>query len=230
MTGLEGAIYAGLEQLTAQLLNRAWLKDSGPPLFIERCLIDANWGHSTEVIYRFCRQSAHPTVVTPSHGRFVGAASKPFCEYERRPGEQVGWNWRMPASSTDRPVRHVVFDANFWKSFVHARLAAALGDPGCLSLFGAEPAGHRLLAEHLTAEYKIPTTGRGRTVDEWKVRPEQPDNHWLDCLVGCAVAASMLGVSLLGEQPRGGRMRTFTLPCLQMTRDAHRCRGLPGSS
>jgi len=76
--------------------------------------------------------------------------------------------------------------ANFWKSFVHA----------CLSLFGRKPGAHRLLADHLTAEYRVRTEGRGRTVDEWKVRPEQFDNHWLDCLVGCAVAASTQGVHL----------------------------------
>jgi hypothetical protein len=33
--------------------------------------------------------------------------------------------------------------------------------------------------------------------------PTRPDNHWLDCLVGCAAAASMLGVSLFrGATPK----------------------------
>jgi hypothetical protein len=54
----------------------------------------------------------------------------------------------------------------------------------------------RWLAEHLTAEYRIKTEGRGRSVDEWKSRPERGDNHWFDCVVGCAVAASMQGASL----------------------------------
>jgi hypothetical protein len=36
----------------------------------------------------------------------------------------------------------------------------------------------------------------GRTVDEWKLRPERADNHLLDCLVGAAVGASMQGISL----------------------------------
>ena len=40
------------------------------------------------------------------------------------------------------------------------------------------------------------TQGRGRTVDEWKLKPEHHDNHWLDCLAGCAVCGSMLGCSL----------------------------------
>ncbi len=55
-----------------------------------------------------------------------------------------------------------------------------------------------MLAEQVTAEYFIKTEGRGRTVDEWKARPEQPDNHWLDCLVGSAVGASMQGALLFG--------------------------------
>jgi hypothetical protein len=77
-----------------------------------------------------------------------------------------------------------------------------MGDRGCLSLFGDKPDLHRLFAEHLTAEYRVKTEGRGRTVDEWKMRPERSDNHWLDCLVGCAVAASMQGVVLPGTDVR----------------------------
>ncbi|MEJ7591170.1 MAG: terminase gpA endonuclease subunit [Planctomycetaceae bacterium] len=212
-TGLEGAIYAGLERLTEHLLGKAWAKDSGAPLFIERCLVDANWGHSTEVVYRFCRQCAHPAVMTPSHGRFIGAGSKPLNDYDRKPGDRVGWNWRIPTTSNDRPVKHVVFDSNFWKSFVQARLAVPIGDQGSLTLFGDAPTRHRLFAEHLTAEYRVQTSGRGRTVDEWKMRPEQSDNHWLDGLVGCAVGASIQGTSLLGEKASGGlAKRTFTIP------------------
>ncbi len=197
-SGLEGAIYAGLDQLTSRMLSREWSRDDGAKFRIERCLVDANWGSSTDVVYQFCRQSAHAGIVIPSHGRFVGASSQPFSEYKRRPGDRVGHNWRMPNVHGKRAVRHIVFDTNYWKTFTHARLAVAMGDRGCLSLFGDRPNQHRLFAEHLTAEYRIPTTGRGRTVDEWKLRPERSDNHWLDCLVGCAVAASMQGVVLPG--------------------------------
>ena len=73
-----------------------------------------------------------------------------------------------------------------------------MGDRGCLSLFGDRAEVHRHFAEQITAEYFVNTEGRGRTVDEWKARPEQPDNHWLDCLVSSAVAASMQGALLFG--------------------------------
>ncbi|HHK42053.1 MAG TPA: hypothetical protein ENJ50_06500, partial [Planctomycetaceae bacterium] len=200
ISGLEGSIYAGLEQLTVDYLGREWKRDDGAALRIERCLIDANWGSSTDVVYQFCRQSAHAGIVMPSHGRFVGASSQPFSEYKRKPGDRLGHNWRMPNVRGKRAVRHVVYDTNYWKSFVHARLAVAMGERGCLSLFGDNPQQHRLLAEHLTAEYRVKTEGRGRTVDEWKMRPERGDNHWFDCLVGCAVAASIQGAVLEGTQ------------------------------
>ena len=77
-----------------------------------------------------------------------------------------------------------------------AALATPMGGRGCLSLFGARPGDHRLLSEHLTAEYRVRTEGRGRTVDEWRIKPGRPDNHWLDCIVGAAVAASVQGCVL----------------------------------
>ena len=82
-----------------------------------------------------------------------------------------------------------------------------MGDRGCLSVYGNQAETHRMFAEQITAEYFIKTEGRGRTVDEWKARPEQPDNHWLDCLVGCAVAASMQGALLFGTDVEPTRRR-----------------------
>jgi len=201
-TGLEGAIYAGLERLTDATLGREWRRDDGAMVRIDRCLIDANWGQSSDVVYQFCRQSKHAGVVMPAHGRYVGASSIPFADYKRKRGDRVGLNWRIPLVGSRRSVRHALFDTNYWKSFVHARLAVPIGDPGCLSLFGRAADRHRLFAEHLTSEYRVKTEGRGRTVDEWKLRVDGLDNHWLDCLVGCAVAASMQGATLFGTESK----------------------------
>ena len=119
-------------------------------------------------------------------------------EYKRMVGDRVGHNWRMPNIRGKRAVRHVVFDTNYWKSFVASRLLTSMGDRGNLSLWGRETERHMLFAEHLTAEYRVKTEGRGRKVDEWKIRPEAHDNHWFDGVVGCAVAASMCGCVLAG--------------------------------
>ena len=192
----EAQIYAGLQRLTESALGCEWKGDDGTAWKVERCLIDANWGESTDVVYQFCRQSTFAGVVMPSHGKYIGAASNPMREWARRPGDRVGLNWRVPALVQGRRVvRHVIFDTNFWKSFLASRLAVPMGDPGCLALFGHSNERHRMISEHITAEYRVRTEGRGRKVDEWKPRPNR-DNHLLDCAVGCCVAASMVGASL----------------------------------
>lgn len=223
--GLEGRIYGGLDKLTSELLARTWRRFDGVEMRIERCLIDANWGASTSTIYQFCRQSPHSAVLLPSHGRYVGASSVPFDQYKKRTGERIGHNWRIPSVRGTRAIRHVTFDSNYWKSFVYARLAVPMGDAGCLSLFGNNPEQHRLFADHVTAEYPVRTKGRGRELDEWKQKPNAPDNHWFDCLVGCAVAASMQGASLgaarnagTSNQHAGSRMRFSELQRLKRMR------------
>ena len=123
--------------------------------------------------------------------------------YRRRPGERHGCNWYIPNVSRSSEFRHVAFDANFWKTFVHARLATAAGGRGALALFGKKPQQHRLFAEHVAeAETYVVTEGQGRTVREWRSKPSKPDNHWFDCLVGCAVAASLQGVVVPGTDAK----------------------------
>lgn len=194
--GLEGQLYNALDSLFQEKISQVYVREDGAEMRIERALIDANWGQSTDIVYQYCRQTPFSGIIMPGHGRYIGASSRSMTEYKKKRGERLGFNWFMPAIAGKRAVRHVVFDTNFWKSFVHSRLSVLQGDAGCLSLFGKNPLYHQLLAEHLTAEYKVKTEGLGRVVDEWKIRPQHDDNHWLDCLAGCAVCASMQGSAL----------------------------------
>ena len=59
------------------------------------------------------------------------------------------------------------------------------------------------------------TDGQGRTVQEWKLKPSGPDNHWFDCLVGCAVATSICGVKLGVEGEPGPKRQRIRLSDLQ---------------
>jgi len=212
---LEATLYEGLGRLSERILGKAWAKQEGGELRVERCLVDANWGTMTNVVYRFCRQSTYASVLLPSHGRYVGASSLPFSEHRMQHGERMGLNWRIPPIRADRAIRHIVFDTNFWKSFLRARLTCSPGAAGALVLNGTERKEHVLLADHLLAEQPIRTTARGRTVDEWKLRPGCTDNHWLDCLVGCCVGASTLGVELAGQGPILRRKISFAEQRLQ---------------
>jgi hypothetical protein len=205
IVGVEGAIYWALTELTNDLLTREWRREDGAHLKIEKCPIDASWGESTDTVYQFCRSSKFSAIVMPSHGRFVGASSRPFSEWAGKPGDRIGLHWRIPVSPGRRTIRHLLIDTNWWKTFVHARLALGIGDRGAFSLSGSRGEEHRLMADHLTAEAPILTTAKDRSVNEWKLRAPGLDNHWLDGLVGAAVAASIQGAKLLGVSAEGQR-------------------------
>jgi hypothetical protein len=48
--------------------------------------------------------------------------------WPQQAGEQVGLNWRIRRTTKKHaPIRHGVYDTNFWKSFMHARLFVPMG-------------------------------------------------------------------------------------------------------
>jgi hypothetical protein len=214
--GVEGAVQAGLEQLATELLTTDYPQGEGN-IRIERLLIDS--GYLPGVVSNVCHKLPGGAAV-PSKGVGIRAGNRPMATYRRKPGERHGHHWYVPNVSRTAEFRHVQIDVNYWKTFTHARLAVAPGDRGALTLWGkgdgnAPAAMHRQFADHVAgSESWTRTQGHGRMVDEWTVRPSKPDNHWFDCLVGCAVAASMGGVRLGVEtqaEPRKPRVKLSAL-------------------
>ena len=119
---------------------------------------------------------------------------------------RVSKGWYIPNVRRTAQFAHVLVDTNYWKSFVHSGLATAMSDRGCISLYGTARTNHSLFAEHVArSESCMEVTGPYGTVREWSWLPTGRDNHWLDCLVGCAVAASMLGVSVMDPAAQAGK-------------------------
>ena len=200
--GDDGAILAGVKDLTAALAGRQFLRADGGHMAIGRIGIDT--GYKDDLVYAAMQACPHRGLIVPTKGLGIGAKKKPLSQYVRKPGEQIGHHWLVGRAGAKGQLLMQI-GTYYWKSRVHAALATAAGDRGCLQLFGRDPSEHRLLAAHLTAEFRVPVTANGRTVDEWSQRPGAPDNHWFDCLVGCAALASREGLRVVdaeGEQPR----------------------------
>lgn len=189
--GFEAKLYAALELLHAELMGREYMREDGTALRINLGLVDGNWGKSTAIVREFSRHSPYASLVAPCHGRYVGAASRPLTEGGRQ-ADRIGHYWRTSAIEAQQ---HLLYDVNYWKSFSHERLAVPFGDSGCLSIFG-EASDHQMLADNLLAEYRVRVEARGQVKDEWKLSPAKPDNHFLDCVVGCCAGASYLGARL----------------------------------
>ena len=217
--GLEAAIYDGIKALSSALFNRSLLREDDVEIGLARMLVDANWGPMTDVVYQvIADQVDRRGVILPSHGVYVGAASKPFSEFAFKRGDRAGLHWRIPNDPARKRVRKISIDTNFWKTFVFSRLKTAPGDPGRLAIDG-DAREHALLLEHLSAESCVSVEAKGRRVDEWKAKPSR-DNHWLDCLVGCAVGASVNGAKLAASKAaiRTTRTKVVSLAALQKGR------------
>lgn len=206
--GLEAQIYQALTDCVETICDRQWMRDDGAEMSVERVFIDSAWGKSTDVVFKYCKESNWASVVIPSRGVAIGAASAPITEYQKKPGEKIGDNWIFRKGN--RALRHMTYDTYHWKSFTKTRILTAKGEKGSLTIFGKEKdiERHRMLAEQLTSEYAVQVEGRGRKVDVWKLYLNR-DNHLWDCVVGCNVAASMLGCSLdVGDKANKMRVKS----------------------
>lgn len=209
----EAQIRAGLDALEARIVARDWPREDGGIERVARCLIDANWSQTSDVVYGYCQASRLGGVLLPSHGKFYGAGAKRIGQQRRRAGDRIGLDWKTTHGEGRRRIRHALFDSNRWKSRAASMLLAPPGDPSALLLYGevadsARP-DHRTFAEQVAAErrLRIETKG-GEACDLWQLPRPGLDNHYGDCVVGCAVAASIEGIrpaQAADEAPAPGR-------------------------
>ncbi|MCL2745201.1 MAG: phage terminase large subunit family protein, partial [Planctomycetaceae bacterium] len=119
------------------------------------------------------------------------------------PKEQLhaGHHW-FERRSDSRKFRRVYIDVNYWKTYVHAAFDLMPSEKGSISLWGRNGERHRMFSEHITAEKVLLVEAHGRKVYEWQTLPGRYDNHLLDCMVGCAVGASVCGIRTEHEKKK----------------------------
>ena len=203
--GFEAALRAGLDETARLLLARDWQREDGVPMRISQLMVDANWGQSTAVVRNFARSSPFAAQILPSRGKGVGASGTPMGPRKNR-GDRAGLNWLVGKTAEGTQIE-ATYDTNFWKTFVSGRLRLGLGDPEAIMLHAGN---HEMLIEHLVAEFPVRVEARGRSVDEWKSVARE--NHWWDCLVGCAVAASITGLEPAASEGGFRKRKKVSIP------------------
>ena len=203
--GFEAALRAGLDETARLLLARDWQREDGVPMRISQLMVDANWGQSTAVVRNFARSSPFAAQILPSRGKGVGASGTPMGPRKNR-GDRAGLNWLVGKTAEGTQIE-AAYDTNFWKTFVSGRLRLGLGDPEAIMLHAGN---HEMLIEHLVAEFPVRVEARGRSVDEWKSVARE--NHWWDCLVGCAVAASITGLEPASSEGGFRKRKKVSIP------------------
>jgi hypothetical protein len=201
----EAALRAGLDETARLLLSREWKREDGVPMRISQVLVDSNWGQSTAVVRNFCRSTPFAAQILPSRGKGVGASGTPMGPRKNR-GDRGGLNWLVGKTAEGVQIE-ATYDTNFWKTFTSARLRLGLGDPEAIMFHAGN---HEMLIEHLISEFPVRVEARGRSVDEWKSVARE--NHYWDCLVGAAVAASITGLEPAASEGGFRKRKKVSIP------------------
>lgn len=203
VSSIDEGIFAGLTHLIPWL-GEGLKREDGVQIKPSVLFVDS--GYKQSVVHQACRG----TIAIPSKGAPIGAKNKPIAEYNADRGDKRGEHCLYTLPPKVRTIRHMLIDTNYWKDFATESLCKAPGAEGVTTLF-KDSGGHRMLIDHFRAEYPVRVSANGRTVTEWSMKPGSPDNHWLDCYVGCCVGASHAGIKRrIGsqqEKPRAMKPR-----------------------
>ena len=198
--GVQRALLEALRAFHVRI-ETGWLMEGGGRRVPDQVWVDSNY--QTPTVKRFCREVGFRW--RPILGR--GASMFKMGQYKRPErtsktvihlGEQYHVD-RLPKERLYQPV----LNADYWKSWAHARLATPIGSdgaamPGAMTLYHDDGTQHDFLSKHLTAEKPVrefvPDKG---WVHKWVKTYRH--NHWLDCTYIACAAGHFCGVRLERE-------------------------------
>lgn len=206
--GEQLAVLNALRSLRDQCLE-GWTGETGGRRVPDRVFIDS--GYLTSTIYEFV-DSCASIVDAAGNPRFMAVKGAGVSQYKgrayARPSAvtrrivEIGESYHLTLTDGGLPL--VILDADYWKTWLHSRLAGDVHQPGALVFFRRDPRAHTTWVKQLTSEQEriedVPGVGY---VTSW--RHKRGENHWLDAQVYACVAAHHAGVRLAAESDTPAR-------------------------
>lgn len=172
-----------------------WMREDGSIVRPDLTVIDAgNW---QDTICAFAAESGEAYVASKGQGVTQYGSGR----YRERKTTSstvhlVGVGYHL-ATLADGRGSLLEFDADAWKSWLHARLAVPVSAPGAMTLYQVpRPQEHLTLARHLGSEQKVEEySPRRGLVSRWDhVRGA---NHLLDSTTLSCVASHVVGIRVV---------------------------------
>lgn len=201
--GEERAIMAALVEFR-DVIERGWLAQDdaaskGHTLRVpDQVWIDSRY--QKDVVFQFVRDSGGDTFQA-CQGYGVEQRTGTYLRPRKltKVVRAIGEEYHL---SLDRASQVYVaeINADYWKSWVHARLAQEVREPGAMTLYADLPRVHQKFAKHLTAEKAVEEFIPGKGVlTKWKRVSRQ--NHWFDATYIASAAGHFCGFELVGGAP-----------------------------
>lgn len=175
-------------------LSGGYMTAAGKPSTrtLDRIMVDDNYNVTKSQVQGFA--SRHGNVCT-GYGKYNKTPEDSTKWLRKRKGYKCGTLW-LQELETNR----IGVDANYWKRFVHERIAAPIGDPGSLTLYKDEERNHITFAQMvLESESPIKTNNYGYETIEYK-EPPGAINEYFDNLYNAYAMASVEGAAMPGEE------------------------------
>jgi len=196
---VERATLAALRDFRDTVID-GWGLAGGGVRVPEAVWIDAGWAPQQIPIYAFCRESEGERF-RPLVGRGVGQRYTSNYIKPKKTGaivRRIGEGYHISWQRSNR-ILLVEVNVDYWKTWVHGRLASPMDKSGAMTLFKAEPREHTRFAKELTAEREIEEYKPGvGVVRRWETK--RRSNHFLDSTVYAAAAGHFAGVRLLSDR------------------------------
>lgn len=197
----EGRIHAGIIDLAVDLYSRQFA-----PLHIGLTLVDSSkWSSTIYDAVAAARRQLPGANIVASKGRGIRARDRPISDWTPKPGSRLGREW-IATKAQNRPGTLLTFDSNYWKQTAVGALKLQPGSAGAIILPDGPMTDRRMIVDHFAAERGTLVKTPERQAVEFSLMPGQ-ENHFLDCLVGNLVAASVMGATRPGQTPPATRQR-----------------------
>lgn len=213
---IDAAVTWGLHKFGWDILRRDWKRQDGFAMKISRCHVDINYPESQLAVGRFCRDSAYSSVMTPARGYAMKVGRAMISTWAKKPGQ-----WMPPphkrrsceymlTNVKQHMLQECLFHPHHWKGRINTALSLPVNAPGSIRLYGTDPGHHEMISQHLTSHYSVDAGSNDTKWVEWMQSVGVRDDL-LDCVVGCAVAASREGCELSSEYSEKKR-EPFKMP------------------
>lgn len=213
--GTDKAVLFALREWREERSAEPYLNMNGEPAVINLCLVDS--GFADSAVYQFTDESGQGFMPSMGDSKFRQPRTR---TRDAIPGTEHWYRARR-----GKRTWAVNMEPNYWKHWVHDHFMIDYipGEGpagGSLTLFGDDALVHgnfakQICAEIWTREWKRARAGGMVLKEFWK--KTNRDNHYLDCMYGASVAASVCGVSMTnlrkkrtaGNKPPAGKQSLF---------------------
>jgi len=181
----------GLKALLREITDMEFRRGDGERMMLDRIAIDCGDPHTRDAVFSVTAGERWGVPVIASRGRAHKRFSVPKTRKVRVYLDAFQDYWRGGG-------RVLVHDACLWRERTQNAWLVPEGGAGGLRLYGDGKANHLEFAGHMANEVlREKFAGDTGEYYVWQEPPPGPQ-HWLDCVVGCAVLAGVEGVRYAG--------------------------------